>query len=63
MTSNHTSSIVQPQALVEAGVIIRDETAKEGDAIGLLTQAAFMRDVFEPYRAVHRRGISAVQVS
>lgn len=43
-TPNHTSNIVQPQVLFEAGVTIRDEAAKEADAIGLLTQVAFMRE-------------------
>lgn len=48
-TSNHASGIVQPQALSEAGVTLRDEAAKDADAIGLLTQVAFMRETYSSH--------------
>ena len=49
MTSNHIPNIAQSQAYLEAGVVIRDEMAKEADAIGLLTQVAFMRETYSSH--------------
>ena len=49
MTSNHTPNIVQSQAFFEGGVTIRDEAAKEADAIGLLTRAAFMHETYSSH--------------
>ena len=53
MTSNHTpghtSGIVQPQALSEAGVTIRDETATDAEAIGLLTRLAFLDETYSSH--------------
>lgn len=49
MTSNHIQNIVQPQAFTEAGITIRDEAAKEADAIGLLTQVAFLHETYSSH--------------
>ena len=42
MTSNHDTP-AQAHGALNAGVNIRDEVAKDADAIGLLTQLAFMQ--------------------